>query len=178
MCIFTNIYNNSLFLLCSKQSSLEVYLLSPRGLLPLHEITVFGRICALHKLRFANEKTDSLLFITQKFQISLISWNQERKTVIYPAVGSLFEPIGKSIPMCLSAVDPLNRVIIAHAFTRLLKVIPINENGTFEEMFTVSLDGGTVQSLCFLYSSEYPTFCVLYKDGNMSYIMVCLLLPT
>ena len=72
--------------------------------------------------------------------------------------------MGTSFGTCLCAVDPLNRAIAVHAFEGLLRIIPITEEGTFDEMFTVSLDRGHLIDFCFLYTNVFPTLCLLHDD--------------
>ena len=73
------------------------------------------------------------------------------------AVGSVYEPVGQASGTCLCAVDPYYRFIAINAFDGLLRLIPINEAGAFDEMFTVPIDPGTLIDMCFLYCRTVPT---------------------
>ncbi|DAZ92907.1 TPA: LOW QUALITY PROTEIN: hypothetical protein N0F65_013069, partial [Lagenidium giganteum] len=161
---------NETNLLLAKCSHFEVHLLTPEGLLPQHDINMYGRISIFEVFRPANEPQDWLFIVTQRFQFCVLAYDAATQRVVTKAHGNIRDSIGRSSELVTSGnIDPEGRLIGMNLYEGYFKVIPIDQNkGNLKEAFNVRLDEQHVVDIKFLHGYNKPTICVLYEDTTKS----------
>lgn len=157
---------NDVNLLLAKSTRFEIHLLTPEGLLPQHDINLYGRIAIFEVFRAANEPQDWLFVVTQRFQFCVLAYDPATQQVVTKAHGNIRDSIGRSSEIVTTGnIDPEGRLIGMNLYEGYFKVIPIDSNkGILKETFNIRLDELRVIDIKFLHGYNKPTICVLYED--------------
>lgn len=149
-------------LLVAKVNYIQVYTITPEGLVCTVVLPIYGTISAMQLMRQPNENQDWLIILTEKYKVCVMKWNAEdgRCHVIssgdtqdHCASGVISERIG--------VVDPLGRCIALHQCQRLLRIIPTAPEAD-KNAFNVRLLEDRVLDMVFLYGCTYPTVAILF----------------
>lgn len=157
---------NDTNLLLAKSTRFEVHLLTPEGLQPQHDVSLYGRIVVFEAFRAAGEAQDWLFVVTQRFQFCVLAYDAAARQVVTKAHGSVRDAIGRSSEtVTTDNIDPEGRLIGMNLYEGYFKVIPIDAaKGQLRETFNIRLDELRVIDIKFLHGYAKPTICVLYED--------------
>ncbi|TMW57264.1 hypothetical protein Poli38472_003189 [Pythium oligandrum] len=153
-------------LLIAKSTRFEVHAITPEGLVPVHDVNIYGRIVIFEVFRSANEPLDWLFIVTQRFQFCVLAYDPVTRQILTKAHGNIRDSIGRSSEIVTSGnIDPEGRLIGMNLYEGYFKVIPIdNTKGVLKDTFNIRLDELRVIDIKFLYGYAKPTICVLYED--------------
>lgn len=153
-------------LLVAKVNYIQVYTITPEGLVCTVVLPIYGTISAMQLMRQPNESQDWLILLTEKYKLCIMKWNVEdgRCHVIssgdtqdHCASGIMSERIG--------VVDPLGRCIALHQSQRLLRVIPTAPDAD-KNAFNVRLLEDRVLDMVFLHGCPIPTVAILCQTSK------------
>lgn len=156
-------------LLLAKSSRFEIHLLTAEGLLPQHDVSLYGRVAIFEAFRAPGEAQDWLFIVTQRFQFCVLAYDAAAQRVVTKAHGSIRDSIGRSSEIVTTGnVDPDGRLIGMNLYEGYFKVIPIDgtKGGALRDTFNIRLDELRVIDIKFLHGYSKPTICVLYEDGK------------
>ncbi|GLE04253.1 hypothetical protein PINS_up013164 [Pythium insidiosum] len=157
-------------LLLAKSTRFEVHAVTPDGLVPLHDVALYGRIIVFETFRAPNEPTDWIFIVTQRFQFCVLAYDSATRQIVTKAHGHVRDAIGRCSDLVTSGnIDPEGRLIGMNLYEGYFKVIPIDQtkmNGgaSLKEAFNIRLDELRVIDIKFLHGYTKPTICVLYED--------------
>ena len=84
-CHFTSPYADNLVV--AKGSRIEVKTLTPEGLVPVMEFSIYGRIVSLDFYRPHGTSTDVLFVVTEKKQFTVLVYDPETQNIVTKATG-------------------------------------------------------------------------------------------
>lgn len=152
-------------LIVAKFTRLEIYLMTPDGLQPQFDVSVYGRIASMGMFRPAGMTQDLLFLLTERYQFTLLAYDTATGEIVTRAKGALKERIGRPAESGpIGIADPDCRVLGFHLYDGLFKVVPLGPGGALREAFAVRMDELRVIDLKFLHCCAAPTLCVLYQD--------------
>lgn len=155
-------------LLVAKVNHIEVYTITPEGLVCTTVLPINGTISVMQLMRPPNEHQDYLIVLTEKLKLSVMKWNIDdgRCHVIFTgdtkdhcATNSQTERIG--------IVDPLGRCIAIHQSRRLLRIIPTAPEAD-KTAFNVRLMEDSIVDMVFLHGCAVPTIALLCAPSKES----------
>ncbi|ORZ39955.1 CPSF A subunit region-domain-containing protein [Catenaria anguillulae PL171] len=117
-------------LVVCKCSALDVFRLTPRGIVPVCSERLFARIALLHLFRPAGRSTDLLLLVSDKFQFAILAWDPAKNQLVTLHAGSLEERAGRKLDdQAFAFVDPRARLVGLVLYQGLLSVVPLSDMG-------------------------------------------------
>eukprot|EP01112_Ceratiomyxa_fruticulosa_P020970 TRINITY_DN7283_c0_g1_i2.p1 TRINITY_DN7283_c0_g1~~TRINITY_DN7283_c0_g1_i2.p1 ORF type:complete len:1042 (-),score=227.88 TRINITY_DN7283_c0_g1_i2:442-3567(-) len=156
-------------LIISKCTRIEIHLLTPEGLRPLHDVPINGRIAIMELFRPQGESQDLLFFTTERYKFGVLAYDEEKCEIITRAYGDLEDRIAQESSIGpIGDIDPDCRMIGLHFYEGLYKVIPIGSNTSFKDAFNISLEELQILDIKFLYGCSQPTIAVLFQDQKDS----------
>ncbi|PRP85120.1 hypothetical protein PROFUN_07191 [Planoprotostelium fungivorum] len=153
-------------LIISKNSRIEIHLLTPDGLQPLLDIGIYGRISSLKLFRPAGEQQDLLLVSTERNVFSILSYDSNTGEIHTRARGDVSEAVGKPVDNPKVLIDPDCRSMAFFNRRSVLKIIPMEAGGQLREAFDLPGLELQVLDLVFLHNTTKPTFVTLYQDAR------------
>ncbi|ACO65083.1 predicted protein [Micromonas commoda] len=158
-------HDNELNLIVAKCTRIEIHMLTPDGLQPMHDVPVYGRIAVMKLYRPAGEKRQLLYVATERLMFCVLAYDQTSGAIATRAMGDLSNTIGRPCEHGLiGEVDPECRLIGSQAYDGLFKVVPMDRAGQLREAFDVRLEELNVVDVKFMHGCATPTICVLYED--------------
>ncbi|KAJ0398425.1 hypothetical protein ATCC90586_003567 [Pythium insidiosum] len=157
-------------LLLAKSTRFEVHAVTPDGLVPLHDVALYGRVIVFETFRAPNEPTDWIFIVTQRFQFCVLAYDSAARQIVTKAHGHVRDAIGRCSELVTAGnIDPEGRLIGMNLYEGYFKVIPIdqtksNHGAALKEAFNIRLDELRVIDIKFLHGYSKPTICVLYED--------------
>ncbi|CAK4097320.1 unnamed protein product [Aphanomyces euteiches] len=152
-------------LILGKSTRVEIHLLTPEGLTPVHDVAIYGRITILELFRPPTSSVDLLFLCTQRYQFCILGYDPATKTVVTKAHGNIRDSIGRMSEVVTGGnIDPEGRLLGMNLYEGYFKVIPMDGSGKLSDMFNIRLDELRVIDVKFLYGCAKPTICVLYED--------------
>jgi len=152
-------------LIVAKCNRLVIYLLTPDGLQPVLDTTIYGRIATLELFRTAGAEKDLLCLTTERWKFCVLEYDNENGELLTKAMGDVQDRIGKAVDSGqIVHIDPDRRMIGLHIYDGLFKVIPIDPKGALKEAFNIRLEELQVIDIQFLYGCEQPTILLLFQD--------------
>ncbi|KAF0696243.1 hypothetical protein As57867_012953, partial [Aphanomyces stellatus] len=152
-------------LILGKSTRVEIHLLTPEGLTPLHDVAIYGRITILELFRPPSSSVDLLFLCTQRYQFCVLEYDASTKTVVTKAHGNIRDSIGRMSEVITGGnIDPEGRLLGMNLYEGYFKVIPMDGHGKLSDTFNIRLDELRVIDVKFLYGCAKPTICVLYED--------------
>ena len=128
------------------------------------DVPFYGRISVLKLFRPKKFNKDILFVLTERYKFCVLEYahNGELKTL---ANGDLSDKIGRpSESGHVGIIDPSCSMIGLHLYDGHFKVIPVHEDGKFDQAFNIRLDELKVIDIKFLNCTETPTIAVLFED--------------
>lgn len=110
-----------------------------------------------------------LLFTTEKHQIRVLAYDPDRDCLVTRASGSAASPYRQPSEVGHKLlVAPSGDFIALHCYDGLVRIIPVNERGLFEDAFDVRIAEQRLIDIVFLHPANErvarPTLAVLYID--------------
>jgi len=154
--------HDDLNLLIAKNTRLEVYSVTPEGLRPLKEMSVYGRISVLQLFRPPGESKDLLFLLTARYNamiLECVSSTEEGAEgaleIITRAHGNVQDRIGRPAETgIIGIVDPSCRVIGLRLYNGLFKVIPLDRDNRELKAFNVRMEELNIIDIAFLYPNN------------------------
>lgn len=128
------------------------------------DVPLYGRISVLKLFRPKSFDKDILFVLTERYKFCVLEYtdNGELKTL---ANGDLSDKIGRpSESGHVGIIDPSCSIIGLHLYDGHFKVIPVHEDGKFDQAFNIRLDELKVIDIKFLNCVEAPTIALLFED--------------
>ena len=136
---------------------------------------MYGRVASLAlfnpPMSDSNNKKSFLFLTTERNLFCVLRYDELKGELITVASGDLSDRIGRPSECGqLCGVDPDCKLIGAHLYDGLFKIIPMDKTGQLREAFNLRLDELQVVDVKFLhgYSNSMPTIAVLYQDQKES----------
>ena len=144
-----------------------LYRLGNDGLESIADVPIYGRIASLHTITLPDDQgRDSILFLTERYHVCIVSWDSKTSQFATRSSKNVSSRIGRPAedgPRCI--IDPEMRCIGMHLYDGAFKIIPLSsDKGLPLQEFNVQLDELGVIDVQFLYKTNLPTICVLYRD--------------
>ncbi|KAA0168369.1 hypothetical protein FNF28_02529 [Cafeteria roenbergensis] len=141
-------------LIVAKTSRLELFSIEADGLSPLFEVQVYGRISSMETFRPAGQERDLLCLLTEKMQLSVISYDASTNELVTVAMCDAQDRIGRPVesgPVLIT--DPGSRLVAMHLYDNLLKVVD-TRGGRFADLaLNVRLEEMGVVDIAFLHNA-------------------------
>ncbi|KAL6499676.1 DNA damage-binding protein 1a [Orobanche gracilis] len=154
-------------LIVAKCTRLEIHLFSPRGLLPMLDVPIYGRIATLQFFRPHGEAQGFLFVATERYKFCVLQWDPETRKLVTRDMRDVSVRIGRPTDNGqIGIIDPDCRLIGLHLYDGLFQVIPFDNNGQLKEAFNIRFKELQVLDIKFLYGCSEPTIVVLYKDNK------------
>uniref|UniRef100_A0A914W414 DNA damage-binding protein 1 n=1 Tax=Plectus sambesii TaxID=2011161 RepID=A0A914W414_9BILA len=164
---------NDLNLVIAKTNRLEILLVTAEGLKPTQEVPIFGRIAAIKFFRPRGENTDSLLILTAKYHLAVLSWSESGE-IVTRAHGNLADRIGRqSETGIIAIVDEPSGLIALRLYDGLLKVVQW-EDGRELKAFNLRFEDLNIVDVQFLHNCDKPTIAYIYQDQNGRHLKTAL----
>lgn len=156
-------------LIVAKNSKIEIFLVTPEGLRPLKEVSIYGKIAVMLLFRPQNELKDLLFIVTARYDTMILECNceNEKMEIITRAHGNVADRIGKvSENGIIAVIDPEARVIGLRIYDGLLKIIPLEKENSELRATSIRIEESEIQDLNFLHGCVNPTIILLHQDLN------------
>ncbi|KAI1309419.1 DNA damage-binding protein 1 [Halotydeus destructor] len=164
---------NDLNLLIAKSNRLEMHLVTPEGLRPLKEVSIYGRIAVMKLFRPEKEKKDLLFLLTVKNNAAILECVKDGDSIeiITRAHGNVADQISRpSETGSIGIIDPECRVIGLRLYDGLFKVIPLDKNIKEIKAFNIRMEELNIQDIQFLHGCTTPTISFIHQDGNSRHV--------
>ncbi len=123
-------------LIIAKSCFLEIYSMTPDGLLLEIELKLNGQILSIQSFQgrsFGNKgnnnQLDYLFLCTEKYQYSILAYNENTSTVDTLVDGTVKEAIGRpSENGVISAIHPQGKMIGLHLYEGNFKIVPLSRD--------------------------------------------------
>ncbi|XP_077558107.1 DNA damage-binding protein 1-like [Haemaphysalis longicornis] len=160
-------------LIIAKNTLLDIYVVSPEGLRPLKEVSIYGRISVIQFFRMPGDKKDLLFFLTAKYNVAILECVQYEDSIeiITRAHGNVADPFARASETgnkCM--IDPKGRMICLYLYDGLLTVIPLDRDTSELKAFTIRMEELCVKDMAFLYGYEAPTLVLLHQDRQARHL--------
>ncbi|KAL1431309.1 hypothetical protein MTO96_014330 [Rhipicephalus appendiculatus] len=156
--------------LSSPKTLASRFMSSPRkGLRPVKEIGIYGRISIMKLFRPPGEKKDLLFFLTAKYNAAILECVQygDSIEIITRAHGNIADTFSRpSETGNIGIIDPECRVIGLRLYDGLFKVIPLDRDNRELKAFNIRMEELTVQDMEFLHGCKTPTIVLLHQDSQ------------
>ncbi|GFX77483.1 DNA damage-binding protein 1 [Trichonephila clavipes] len=160
-------------LVLAKNTRLEIYLVSPEGLRPIKEISIYGRITVMKLFRPPDEKKDVLFILTHKYNAAVLECvnDGDNLEIITRAHGNVADTIARpSETGSIGVVDPTCRLIGLRLYDGLFKVIPLDKETKELKAFNLRMEELHVHDIQFLYGCANPTVVLVYQDAQSRHV--------
>lgn len=124
---------HDLNLIVAKNTRLEIHLVTPEGLRPVKEISLYGKVAVMKLFRPQHEKKDLLFVVTMRYNAMILECinNGDNLEIHTKAHGNVSDRIGKpSDTGIIAIIDPKARVIGLRLYDGLFKIIPLDKENT------------------------------------------------
>ncbi|XP_064399977.1 DNA damage-binding protein 1-like isoform X3 [Halichondria panicea] len=155
-------------LIQAKGNSLVVNLVTPEGLKPVVEVSIYGRISLMQLMRPKEEPQDMLVLMTARYHLIVISYDKASGEIITRAHGDIKDRVARPTEGRQNGiVDPECRVIALHLYAGLLKVVPLQlDSGDQLTAFNIRLDNLYAIDVQFLPGFKQPTIAYLAEEPD------------
>lgn len=162
-------------LIVAKNSRIEVFIIESKGLKPIKEVNIYGKIAVLKLFRQADEKKDFIFILTQAYQAMILEckYSKERDEfeIVTKAHGNVSDKIGKPAETgILAVIDPQARVIGMRLYEGLFKIIPLEKDSNELKAYSLRMEDVNVQDVEFLYGATQPTLILIHQDNQGRHI--------
>ncbi|VDN05556.1 unnamed protein product [Thelazia callipaeda] len=152
-----------LTLVLAKTNRVELLLVTPEGLKPHTDCSVYGRIAVMKLFRAPGENLDSLLVLTAKYNVAIIRWTAKGESRTR-ASGHIVDRVGRSSETGMIAITYAS-LLMFRLYDGLLKVVQWNE-GKDLRGFNVRCDDLHIIDIAFLSDPDRPTIAYIYQNDN------------
>ncbi|KAI6206956.1 hypothetical protein M3Y94_00974300 [Aphelenchoides besseyi] len=162
-------------LIISRINRIEMLLLTEDGLKQYREIPVFGRIAVIQAFKPPNETLDSLLILTCKYHLAILSFDANGNCHTR-ASGSVSDKVARqSEGGILASIHRKTGLIALRLYDGLLKVV---EWGDDKDLVCFNIRFGDSQITDFTFlededSLRRPSIAYIYQDSNGRHLKVC-----
>ncbi|XGW30811.1 hypothetical protein V3C99_009628 [Haemonchus contortus] len=153
-------------LILAKVNRLEIVKVASDGLKVVQEVPVFGRIETIRLFRPKNETRDSLLILTAKNHLAVVSWDIERNELKTRASGSVCDRVGR--PSDYGPIACVNKagLIALRIYDGTLKIIQWEDNKDLKS-FNVRFEDLAIVDLSFTETSgDAIRLAYISQDSN------------
>lgn len=153
-------------LIVSRTNRLEIYNLTPDGLVSVIDTTIYGRIGWMQVYRPSNCKTDLLFIKTEKdHQYFVLSYEDGQLVTKSKQDCTENRVRANEVSTPKNTIDPDCRMIGLNIYEGYFQCIPIDpRTGTLQSPVNVRLDETRILDLVCLHGQTQPTICMLYED--------------
>mmetsp|Transcript_40860 Transcript_40860/g.102893 ORF Transcript_40860/g.102893 Transcript_40860/m.102893 type:complete len:1012 (-) Transcript_40860:694-3729(-) len=155
-------------LIICKTTRIEIHKLTAEGLMPMHDVNIYGRVACFQLFRPKGAQQDLLFLTTERYKFCILSYDAISGEIVTWANGSIQDRIGRSADIGqIGIVDPECRLFGLHIYDGLFKVIPLSEDGHLSmDAFNIRLNELQVIDIQFLHGCQKPTIAVLHQDSR------------
>lgn len=158
-------------LLVAKVNYIQVYTITPEGLVCTVVLPIYGTIAVMQLMRQPQESQDWLIILTEKHKLCVMKWNAEDARCHVISSGDTFDHyVSNTTSERIGIVDPLGRCIALHQSPRLLRIIPTALDAD-KTAFNVRLLEEKVLDMVFLHGCSVPTVAILCHVSKDSHEM-------
>ncbi|KAL5503313.1 hypothetical protein EMCRGX_G010241 [Ephydatia muelleri] len=152
----------------ARGNSLLINLVTPEGLKPILDATIYGRVALMQLFRPKNEQKDLLFLMTARYHVSVLSFDPTTSDLVTRASGEMLERVCKPTEGTqIGMIDPDCKMIALHIYTGLLKIIPLDlASGGELKAFNVRLEDLYVIDMKFLHGCATPTIAYLTEEAT------------
>uniref|UniRef100_A0A914DYF9 DNA damage-binding protein 1 n=1 Tax=Acrobeloides nanus TaxID=290746 RepID=A0A914DYF9_9BILA len=160
-------------LVIARINRIELLLVTSEGLKPHREIPIFGRIGVIKSFRIPGENVDSLLILTVKYHLAIITF-EENGDVRTRASGNIADRVGRPSETGIIACAHSSGLLAIRLYDGLLKIIQW-EDGRELKCFNVRFEDHNVTDFAFLDTGEKskPTIGYICQDNHGRHLKVC-----
>ncbi|VDL83163.1 unnamed protein product [Nippostrongylus brasiliensis] len=154
-------------LILAKINRLEIVKVASDGLKVVQEVPVFGRIESIRLFRRKNETRDSLLVLTAKNHLAIMSWDVELNELRTRASGNVCDRVGRPSDYGpITCVDRKSGVIALRIYDGTLKIIQWEDNKDLKS-FNVRFEDIAIVDLSFIETSgDSIRLAYISQDSN------------
>jgi DNA damage-binding protein 1 len=106
---------DTLNLIVSRCTRIEIYALEAQGLVLLHDVPLYCRIATMELWRPAGKSTDRLFISTERYQFCILSYDERQREIVTEAYGDVRDRIGRPADAGqIAAIEPESRMIGLH----------------------------------------------------------------
>ncbi|CAJ0931428.1 unnamed protein product, partial [Mesorhabditis belari] len=139
-------------LILAKVTRIEINLIAADGLRFVQEIPIYGRILDLAILRVKGEKCDSIVIITDKLHMAVLSWRDGE--VVTRAHGCLSDKVGRISETGIKCIVHSKTGLLAfRIYDGLLKIVEWDDKKELKA-FNVRFEDLMIVDLVFLHTSD------------------------
>eukprot|EP00002_Diphylleia_rotans_P040562 TRINITY_DN9649_c0_g1_i1.p1 TRINITY_DN9649_c0_g1~~TRINITY_DN9649_c0_g1_i1.p1 ORF type:complete len:1095 (+),score=207.57 TRINITY_DN9649_c0_g1_i1:90-3374(+) len=160
-----------LSLIVARRNSLELFQITPSGLEWKHEVSLFGRVAGMGLLK-QKERPDWFYFLTEKNELSVISYNSVEDKLETMSCGNMTEKHGKSVDSVIIHTDPTSRYIVMSLYEGLMKVVPVPNRSFKEDAFTIRIEDINIIDWKFLEMERSSPYMVVLSKGHQERMQV------
>lgn len=156
-------------LIVAKSCRLEVFLVTPEGLQPVTEVVIYGTVAVMKLFRLAEEEKDLLFVVTQHYQAMVLEYRTDgvHPEIVTKIHGNVSDRIGKpSETGIIAIIEPEARCIALRLYDGLLKVVPLDSDGSELKAYNIRLEELSIQDIEFMYGCSNPTVVIIHQDVN------------
>jgi len=161
-------------LVLARSTQIEVYTISPEGLVYEYDVPINGRISTLKMFRPIGADQDHLFVCTERCMFCVLKYNAERNEFDSVTTGSIKHNIGRATETGqIGIIDPSCSMIGMHLYDGIFQVIPFKHNhgipsALHSEAYDIRIEELQIIDICFLYQTDEPTIMVLYQDPKFN----------
>ncbi|KAG9396543.1 DNA damage-binding protein 1, DDB1 [Carpediemonas membranifera] len=171
---FTHSEEDGLNLLLVKTGIVDVFDVTPDGLVLLFSIPIRGSIAHASLFKPRQAVCASLLVQTDKYNLLVIQYDFEMRRPVCKVSGDIRDKVGRPAETLTLAVNPAAAAVAVHAYSSMMKFFALPSQGQNTlESFNVRLydDMTDVLDMCYLPQDTSdvqgnPTLLVLYADQS------------
>lgn len=156
-------------LVVAKNNRIEIHTVTPEGLRPVKEISLYGKVAVMKFFRGPSDKKDLLFIITQRYNAMILECrgDNENLEILTKAHGNVSDRIGKpSENGIIAIIDPDARVIGLRLYNGLFKIIPLEKDNFELKASSIRMEELEIQDVQFLYGCSNPTIICIHQDVN------------
>ncbi|CAK8675984.1 unnamed protein product [Clavelina lepadiformis] len=160
---------NELNLLIAKNTRLEIFMVSPEGLKPVKELSIYGRIAVMELFRPQGEEKDLLFILTERNHGCILNYKKKEDgcEIITKASGDLSDPIGRPPETgIIGIIDPTSKLIGLRLYEGVFKFLPYDPSSEELRPFNIRIEELSVIDAQFLHGYSTPTMAIIYQNSQ------------
>lgn len=157
-------------LLVAKVHYIQVYNITPEGLVCAVELPIFGTISVMKLIRMPHDTQHHLVILTEKEKLCILRWNLEENRCHVVSTGNMHDEYAVTEAQeKIGIVDPNGRCIALCLRQNLLKIIPTSGDAD-RTAFNVRMRESSVMDMVFLHGRPHPTIAVIFGRDKVNAI--------
>ncbi|KAI6221851.1 DNA damage-binding protein 1 [Aphelenchoides fujianensis] len=175
-CVVGNFRNEQdLDLVIARINRIELLLITEEGLKPYRELPIFGRIAIVRAFKAPGEKRDSLLILTCKYHMCVLSF-EPNGDVRTRASGNVSDRVARQAESgILASIHHRTGLIALRLYDGLLKIVQWSDERDLT-CFNIRFADAQISDFTFLEDKDpfdRPSIAYIYQDSNGRHLRVC-----